>query len=283
MIATQTRATTFTPAEVTAYLDRIGYEGPSTPTLETLYGIRHAHLFNVPFENLDILPLGRPLSLEPAALYDKIVRRHRGGFCYELNGLLATILRDLGYGVTVVSVQFVEDDGAFSPPFDHMALVVASPDSPDLWLVDVAGGRRSSANPLPLIDGFTEFQPDIQRAFRLTAIGDRWQLDEQPPGEPWLPDYTFQLIPRTISDFLPRCRFQEQDPNSHFRQGPLCSLPTPNGRVTLSKNQLITTIAGIREERTLSGDEFAEVLRVAFGIDLVGAQHRWHRGKEERP
>jgi N-hydroxyarylamine O-acetyltransferase len=268
MIATPTLPATFTPAEVIAYLDRIGYEGPTTPTLETLNGIHRAHLYNVPFENLDILPLGRPLNLEPAAIYDKIVRRHRGGLCYELNGLLATVLRDLGYGVTIAAVQFVEDDGTVGPPFDHLTLIVASPDSNERWLVDVAGGRRSSANPLPLVDGFSEFQPDVQRAFRLTAIGDRWQLDEQVPGEPWLPDYTFQLIPRTMSDFHERCLFQEHDPDSEFRQGPLCSLPTPSGRVTLSKNQLITTFAGVREERPLAEDEFDEVLRVAFGIDL---------------
>ena len=65
--------------QVNAYLNRIGYEGPTSPTVATLHGIYRAHLYNVPFENLDIVPLGRPLSLEPAALHDKIVRRHRGG------------------------------------------------------------------------------------------------------------------------------------------------------------------------------------------------------------
>jgi len=272
VIATPALPATFTPTEVAAYLDRIGFDGPTSPTspsVATLRGIYRAHLYNVPFENFDILPLGRPLSLAPAALYDKIVRRHRGGFCYELNGLLGTVLRDLGYDVTIVAVQFVEADGAFSPPFDHMALVVATADSPDRWLVDAAGGRRSSADPLPLVHGFAEFQPDVQLASRLTATGDRWQLDEQAPGEPWTPNYTFQVIPRTLNDFLDRCRYHEQNPASYFRQGALCSMPTPNGRITLSKDQLISTVGGLREERTVTEDEYDEVLRVAFGIDLA--------------
>jgi N-hydroxyarylamine O-acetyltransferase len=269
MTATSAHPTTFTAAEVAAYLERIGYEGSTAPTLATLSGIHHAHTYNVPFENLDILPLRRRLNLEPAAVYDKIVRRHRGGLCYELNGLLATILRDLGFEVTIVAVQFVEADGTFGPPFDHLTPVVTFPDATEHWLVDVAGGRRSFTKPLPLIDGFAEFQPNVHRSFRLTAIGDRWQLDEQIPGVPWVPDYTFQLIPRTMSDFLDRCRYLELDPSSEFRQGPLCSLPTPNGRVTLSKNQLITTIGETREERPLAESEFDEVLRVAFGIDLA--------------
>jgi N-hydroxyarylamine O-acetyltransferase len=268
MISAPTLPTAFTPAAVAAYLDRIGYDGPTTPSLATLQGIYRAHLFNVPFENLDIVPFGRPLSLEPAALYDKIVRRHRGGFCYELNGLLGTMLRELGYDVTIVSVQFVEADGSFSPLFEHMALVVTTVDSPHPWLVDGAGGRNSTASPLPLLEGSAEFQADVQRGFRLRSTGDRWQLEEQVPGEDWVPEYTFQLIPRVLSDFADRCRYQEQDPESYFRQGSVCSLPTPSGRVTLSKDRLITTIGSERHEREVCENEFADLLRVHFGIEL---------------
>jgi N-hydroxyarylamine O-acetyltransferase len=268
VIAAPDLPATFSPSQIAAYLDRIGYDGPAMPTVETLHGVYRAHLFNVPFENLDILPLGRPLNLEPAALYDKIVTRHRGGFCYELNGLLGTVLRDLGYDVTVVSVQFVQADGTFSPPFDHMALLVTAADSPHPWLVDGGAGRTSTAAPLPLIDGFSEFQPGVQRAFRLTFLGDRWQLDTQHPDDVWTPDYAFQPTPRTLPDFLDRCRYQEQHPDSYFRQGPLCSLATPNGRVTLSKNRLITTIAGEREERRVRNEEVPRLLWEAFGIDL---------------
>jgi N-hydroxyarylamine O-acetyltransferase len=271
-------ATTFSPGEVAAYLARIGYDGPDVPTLETLRGIYRAHLFNVPFENLDIVPLGRPLSLDPAALYDKIVLRHRGGFCYELNGLLGTVLRDLGYDVTIVSVQFVEAGGTLSPPFDHMALLVTAADSPHTWLVDGGAGRTSTGAPLPLIDGFAEFHPEVRRSFRLSRRGDRWQLDTQLPGENWTPDYTFQPIPRILADFRDRCRYQEQHPDAYFRQGLVCSLATPTGRVTLSKDRLITTVAGEREERTVREDEVVTVLWEVFGIDLYGSLVGAHGG-----
>ena len=65
-------------------------------TLEGLAELGLAHLCAVPFENLDIAA-GRALSLEPEAIYDKIVARRRGGFCYELNGLFAWLLRELGF------------------------------------------------------------------------------------------------------------------------------------------------------------------------------------------
>ena len=79
--------------EIDAYLERIGYRGSREPTVETLKRLHRAHMLTVPFENLDI-PLGRPIVLSLPLLYDKIVRRRRGGFCYELNGLFAWLLQD---------------------------------------------------------------------------------------------------------------------------------------------------------------------------------------------
>ena len=103
-----------------AYLARIGYEGSTEPTLETLAGIVLAHLRAVPFENLDIVPLARPLRLDPEGLFAKIVGERRGGYCFELNGTLALLLEDLGLTVVRVACQFTEETG-YSDPFDHLA------------------------------------------------------------------------------------------------------------------------------------------------------------------
>jgi len=73
---------------VSAYLERINYPRPVKPDVETLHGLQLAHLRSVPFENLDI-HLGVPLNLSVPAFYEQIVVHRRGGFCYELNGLLA--------------------------------------------------------------------------------------------------------------------------------------------------------------------------------------------------
>ena len=45
-----------------------------------------AHNISIPFENLDILN-NRKISLDGSILYDKIITNHRGGLCFELNGL----------------------------------------------------------------------------------------------------------------------------------------------------------------------------------------------------
>src|SRR5215470_1616306 len=108
---------------------------PSLPLLRRLHA---AHMLAVPFENLSI-HVGEPISLGVDALYDKIVRRRRGGFCYELNGLFAWLLRHLGFTVTLLSARVAQPDGGFTPEFDHLALVVPDIDGAD-WLADVGFG-----------------------------------------------------------------------------------------------------------------------------------------------
>lgn len=87
-----------------AYLARIGYEGALTPAIETLRGLHRAHVMTVPFENLDI-HLGRPISLNPADLFRKIVVDRRGGYCFELNGLFTLLLEDVGFAVTRLAAR----------------------------------------------------------------------------------------------------------------------------------------------------------------------------------
>src|SRR5260221_13506295 len=96
--------------KVDAYLDRIHYAGSRAPSAATLRALHAAHLYAVPFENLDI-GRGRRLSLALPDLYAKIVARRRGGFCYELNGLFSWLLASLGYGVTHLSARVYGGDG----------------------------------------------------------------------------------------------------------------------------------------------------------------------------
>ena len=252
-----------------AYLDRIGYDGPRTPDAATLRQIVQAHLYSVPFENLDIVPLGRPIQLEPDALFDKIVRRRRGGFCYEVNGLFAQLLRRLGYDVTIVTAQWPAEGGGLSPIFDHMVLLVQCPGESWHWLVDVAAGRSSTTRPLRLELDVHQFLPESGGTYRFTEDSDYLRLESLAPDDEWTHVYSFTQIPRQPTDFFARCDYHQTNPDSHFTQAPLCSMATPDGRITMSKNQLITTINGERAEREISDDaEFRQLLLTYFGIDL---------------
>ena len=155
---------------VPAYLHRIGYTGPITPTLETLRSIHRAHLETVPFENLDI-SLGCPIVLDEDAFVRKIVEENRGGFCYELNGALAALLREMGFRVTLLSARAALKDGSPGPEFDHLALRV---DLNDPWLVDVGFGE-CFLEPLLLKPGIEQKQD--QAKFRIGEEGNSMRVE----------------------------------------------------------------------------------------------------------
>src|SRR5215475_5423928 len=121
---------------IAAYLDRINYHGPLAPTAETLRDLQVAHLLTVPFENLSI-HARQPIVLDDNALFEKIVKTRRCGFCYEANGLFAALLRSLGFDVAMLSARVANAEGEFGPDFDHMALMVSIDER---WLVDVGFG-----------------------------------------------------------------------------------------------------------------------------------------------
>ena len=155
--------------DATAYLNRIRYDGPRAPTIEVLRALHRHHLEAVPFENLDIV-LGRRFTLDVTEIYDKIVRRGRGGFCYELNGGFRWLLEQLGFEVALLSAQ-VFVDGTLNPPFDHASLKVTTTDGP--YLADVGFGR-SFIDPLPFRPGSYE---EPEGRYRLSREGDEWKLE----------------------------------------------------------------------------------------------------------
>jgi N-hydroxyarylamine O-acetyltransferase len=244
-----------------AYFSRIGYTGPRDPSLATLSALHRAHLFAVPFENLDI-HLGRRIDLDEEAIFEKIVARRRGGFCYEQNGLFAAVLRALGFEVTLLEARVSRGDGTFGIRFDHLTLVVQLADR---WLADVGFGD-SFLDPLRLDDPGDQTQEN--GTFRVRHDGTQGVYARRVDGA-WRDEYQFFLTPRQLADFAPGCHYHQTSPLSSFTRKRVCSLAAPEGRITLSDRKLITTRNGQRDERDLPDeDAFHAALREHFGIEL---------------
>jgi N-hydroxyarylamine O-acetyltransferase len=254
-----------------AYLKRINYAGSLAPTADTLRQLHVKHLLAVPFEDLSI-HWGEPIVLSDEALFDKIVRRRRGGFCYELNGLFAALLRALGFNVAMLSGGVLDARGEFGPDFDHMPLMVTLAER---WLVDVGFGD-CFRDPL-LLDQRGE-QVQGTRGYRIEEAGDgRLVLRQRGEDGEWKAEYRFTLEPHVYANYTGMCRYHETSAESWFAQKQICSLPREDGRVTLSGMRLIITKAGHRKERELkSEDEYAQVLREQFWI-VVAPNKRLER------
>lgn len=259
MTITASRRTSISSA---AYLERIAYRGSLEPTADTLRELQLAHLIAVPFENLSI-HAGEPVVLDDTALFEKVVMRRRGGFCYELNGLFAALLRSLGFRVSMLSASAVGAGGAYGPPFDHMALLVTLDER---WLADVGFGD-SFREALRIDTRAVQVQGD--HAYRIDEEHGRLTVSEREGAGEWRGQYRFTLEPYTYPDYADMCRYHQTSPQSPFTRQRICSRATPDGRVTLSGTRLIITAGGQRRERELHGnDAYAAALREHFGIAL---------------
>ncbi|WP_374983254.1 arylamine N-acetyltransferase [Streptomyces fradiae] len=288
------------PERVDAYLRRIGAERPDRPTEAALRELQLRHLQAVPFENLSV-HLREDVVLDAAALVGKVVDRGRGGFCYELNGAFAALLRALGYGVELLQARVYGDDGRPGIPYDHLALRVRAVDGGGrAWLADVGFGDHSH---FPLDLDERGEQKDPAGVFRIVEAagsgpeggggagpeggsgpddradggtdagagagpdaGAGGDLDVVRDGRP---RYRLERRPRALADFAAGAWWHRTSPESPFTRSPVCSLLTGRGRVTLSGRRLITTEGGSRAERVLSDDgELLAVYRDRFGIRL---------------
>ena len=248
--------------DVSAYLSRINFSGAAAAIPGTLRAIHRAHLFTVPFENLDI-GLHREIKCDENAAVHKIVELRRGGFCYEMNGAFAALLRTLGFQVTLLSARVAREDGSEGPEFDHLTLRV---DLGGPWLVDVGFGD-SFIDPLRLQCDIEQEQSG--RRFRLVEESERIQLQMQEPGKTWKNQYSFSLTPRRLEEFAGMCHYHQTSPASSFTQKRICTLAREDGRVTIADYKLILTRNGQREEKMLgSEEEWREALKRYFEVVL---------------
>jgi N-hydroxyarylamine O-acetyltransferase len=247
---------------VEAYLARLGVTDTQlAPTPDVLARLHVAHLSTVPFENLSI-HAGEIIQLDPDWLYDKIVGRRRGGFCYELNGLFAELLAALGFRVERLAARVFGDAGKLGIPFDHMCLRVDG-----AWLADVGFGD-SFIRPLRFDDRGD--QSDGRRTFRITADGaDACVLHDT--GRPL---FRFELAPFALADFKPGCDHHQTSPESHFTRRRVVSRLTSDGRVTLRDDRVITTDAAGGKTETTIGDaaEWRRLAAEQFGLVTLPAR-----------
>ncbi|MEU9144549.1 arylamine N-acetyltransferase [Streptomyces sp. NPDC048349] len=262
--------------DLDAYLARIGWTGERRADADTLRSLHLAHMYGIPFENLDPLGGSAP-SLALPDLEAKLVRGGRGGYCYEHNTLLAAVLEAFGFGVTRLAARVVLGAGDAVRPRTHMLLLVEVPGEPGPYVADVgfgAGGALLEAVPL-VAD--TEFE-DATRRHRLVHRPHRGPLElwvlQAYEDDAWTDQYAFTLEPYEAPDFEVINWHIATNPRSPFSHLLYVQRTTPDGHLALSGRQLVRTRPdGSRSERELSGhDEIVRVLTADFGIAVPDGQ-----------
>jgi N-hydroxyarylamine O-acetyltransferase len=251
--------------DLDAYLARIGYSGPRTPSLETLKALHQLHPASIPFENLNPL-LGWPVLLDPASLEAKLVSGGRGGWCFEHNTLFRHALEMLGFSLTSLAARVLWNAPANNPvgPRSHMLLLVDLPGSP--YIADVGFGGNVLTTPLRLEPHAV--QPTPQEPHRLLPIENGFILEACFESE-WKSLYRFTLEPQFPSDYEVSNWFLCHHPSSFFRQILMTARVTPEGRRALRNNRLAIHRSDGTEKRFLTDPgSLRASLKEDFGLNV---------------
>jgi N-hydroxyarylamine O-acetyltransferase len=248
--------------------------------------ICEAHLENIPFENLSQHGLSEPASLNVDHIANKILEHHRGGFCFEVNGLLAELLTELGYKLVRVIAHVYKKDSGYQADATHMFLMVTVADpkrnnQETKFLVDVGMGEPP-IHPLRYDFDVPQCTPEgmVSRFVKIGGgdVALEW-LDVQSGG--FVPRYKFKAEDASVDGAGPAFGDFEENlkkvhfPDSIFEQKlVVCSL-TRSQKKTLAGNRLkITGPPRFDKDafpivRELGGvDDVRAVLMTEFGIPL---------------
>lgn len=253
--------------DVGAYLARIGFEGAARPDLDTLTRLHRAHLSAIPYENLDVM-LGRPGDTSAAHAFDKLVTRQRGGWCYEMNGVLAWALDEIGFRVTRVAGAVHRTHLGDEIIGNHLVLIVHL-DHP--YLADVGFGD-GLFDPVPLKEGLIS-----QHGFdsRLVCAADGfWRYHNHQNGG--APTFDFRAEPAAPELLARMCQHLRTSMESPFTQNVVLQRRYP-GHVEILRNSLrLSAYPGRLERRKIAdADDFMREINTVFGVDEPEARTLW--------
>lgn len=245
--------------DLSAYLQRIKYTGPVEPSLDTLNALHHQHLLNIPYENIDV-QMGVPLDFDPERIFDKLVTRRRGGWCYEMNGLLSWALGEIGFEVTRMSGAVMREVQGDQQRGNHLVIEVML-DEPYLADVGLGDGARF---PMPIREG-TYKQGGLEYGLEKLSDGF-WRFHNHKHSN--VRSFDFRHEPASESELATKCQWLQTNPESPFRMLLITQKFGPGEvHVQFGKVYGHITPEGVERREILSIDEMHDHYRGVFGLE----------------
>ena len=245
-----------------AYLRRINYKKEVNVTIEFLKDIHYSQLFTIPFENFDIC-LNRTIELAPHKLFDKLVHKNRGGYCFELNGLFLMALQSFGFDARAILGR-VHTTGKPTGRGHQLSLITSEGNK---WIADVGFGGDTPRRPIPLAFN----QPTTHYGQTIRLIEDEYYgiMLQLKKDSIWTNMYSFDLDYVCPGDIEYGNHYTSTSPNSFFTIARVAALPIQDGVITLLNNKLKKTLGGEKIEIQLEeNQQYIESLETNFGIKL---------------
>jgi N-hydroxyarylamine O-acetyltransferase len=248
------------------YFQRIDYQGQAQPDLKTLSALQLGHSLHIPFENFNIL-LDQPILLDKDSLFEKLVRQQRGGYCFEMNGLLKIVLDQIGFhSRSLLARVLLGPSDPATHPQTHQILMVTIDDMD--WLVDVGFGGGGPLLPLPMI--MNKEGAQFAESFRIVPAGPHGYMLQTDILGQWNSSYSFTLESHYPPDFEVANHYTATSPKSKFTQTAVCNQPSKEGNKSIVGRELKIRHGQVSVSHPLKSDQdYLQALSEHFGIQLA--------------
>lgn len=248
--------------DAAAYAERIGLGGVQLKAdKESLDRIIYSHLTHIPFENIDSWALGACPELGIKKLYDKIVVRRRGGWCFELNSLLNAFLRELGFETYMAAANVMMGREEMYPPAHCVIVCVIEGQK---YLCDVGYGGTAPF-------GAISFSGESRFGFHLEKEGLYIKLiNEFSQRE----ETRFKDVPVMPVELIPMNYYISQISTSPFRNELRMNLRLPDGSAGIVEHEFKFRRGKERIEKYIEMQDLPEILEKYFGIPAEGVPMR---------
>ena len=249
--------------DLDAYFKRIGYSGDREPTLAVLRELHRLQPAAIAFENLSPL-MGENVPIDAPSLHRKMVAEGRGGYCYEQNLLLGSVLDALGFKFRHLTgwPRWQVAPGRLLPR-THLLLLVTI-DGED-WIADVGFGGNTLTAPLLLKERGEQQTP--HEPARLIERDNTLVIQPNIKND-WHDLVAFGLEHQNFAELEMGNWFTSTHPRSRFRNELFLARSDAGVRYGLLDNVLTThKLNGGTERRTLANvaeirDAIVDVFRV---------------------
>ena len=142
---------------VQKYLQELNINHTIT-TLEDITQLIKAHLRTFAFSSLKVL-LKEEISLDLNSIYENLVVKKRGGYCFEQNKLIYEVLKELGFNVTYYLARVINNTDNIPPPTHRFTLLNLNNQN---YIIDVGIGFRTPSVPIKFGDNVTISHLDVE-------------------------------------------------------------------------------------------------------------------------
>ena len=256
------------------YLKRVGFSGTARADLETLTKVQELHVKSVPYENLEVMAR-KPLTLDIPSLYEKIVTRGRGGYCFELNGLFVWLLDGIGFKTIQHFGRWLRGESLETPMRRHR--VIRVPLDGKEYICDVGVGM--TAPRWPLVFELDAIQDICGESYRIVRHPVNIYVVEYFSSEgTFKPLYCFNDDPCVPIDYFQAHYYCTTHPDSIFLNDTMVYIRTESGHNTIADAYDPFTGEKVTELRQYENGslkttiiqtkkQFDEILRKFFGFD----------------